>query len=236
MGLFGRLAAPLARAIGREAASRQTPDLDRRFADLAGRLELHTLNLAEHQAQLRDEGLRRILDEVRANSAFLADSVVALEEASGRRAATLHCVVRPAVHQVRGTARRALCIGAVDPTLVDELAAANIEIMVVDPAMEFAYAVPVEVVNRPLGAYAGPAVKPALVVWVCEREPHTDAVERVASWIDGGGVFVLASPVAVDRPAGFGSERRLHATDVDGRFRLCGEGEARVVIDVLRAP
>ncbi|HUP73240.1 MAG TPA: hypothetical protein VM282_09340, partial [Acidimicrobiales bacterium] len=120
MGLLDRVMRPF----GRRASAPVLAQLDSRFEATAARLEAHTSNIAEHHAQLRDESIRQIVNEVRANSAFLADSTIALDRLNARRADLAHAAVRPLVHVARAAAApgaTVIVVDHIDPVLIDEL-------------------------------------------------------------------------------------------------------------------
>src|SRR5687768_12498971 len=143
MGLLDRVMRPF----GRRATAPVLAQLDSRFEAATARLEAHTSNVAEHHAQLRDESIRRIINEIRANSSFLADTTIALDRLNARRADLTHAAVRPLVHVARaalGIDTAVIVVEHIDPVLIDELVTDGHTVTVVDPAID--YPLPPEVV------------------------------------------------------------------------------------------
>jgi hypothetical protein len=193
MGRLDRLMRPFAR---RASGAAMAP-LDQRFETLAARLEAHTVNLAQHQAQLRDESLRAIVNEMRSNSAFLADSAVALERAEGRELTKQGAAIRPIVHEIRATlapGATVIVVGAIDRRLIEELATYLHRVIVIDPAMEYVHPSDVVVVPRALTDWDGPGAPAPLVVWNAKIAPSAHSVDAVRSWLAPDGWLVLAAP------------------------------------------
>lgn len=235
MGVTGWILRPFAR----RAVPPVLAQLDQRMEALAARLEEHTVNLAEHQAQLRDESIRAIVNEVRANSAFLADSVVALRRAEANRANSAHAAMRPIVHEVRATrdlGAPVILVDHVDPLLVDELVTQNHSVTVVEPAMDFPYPIGVVVATTPMTTWRGPERPVDLVVWLV-RTTTTDArVESVRGWMGRGGSLVVGGSTPLSPFAGFTVERTYpFVRRPDGYRRVDSGGEADFVVHHLRA-
>ena len=232
MGRLDRMMRPFAK----RASEPVFAQLDQRLEATAARLEAHTVNLAEHQAQLRDESLRAIVNEMRSNSAFLADTAVALERAEGREIKARHAAIRPAVHEIRASLApdaTVILAGLVDHQLVGELLAYRHRVIVVDPAMEYNHPPEVAVVPRPIGDWSGPDAPAALVVWVTRIAPAAASIDTVRTWVAGDGWLVLAAPSAC-APAAMRlvAERSFVAT-VDG-LRLDEHAEPAFVVHTLR--
>jgi hypothetical protein len=205
--------------------------LDQRFEATAARIEAHTVNLAEHQAQLRDETIRQIINEVRANSAFLADSTIALDRLNARRADLSHAAVRPRVHTVRTalTAETAvIVVDRVDPVLIDELVTDGHPVTVVEPAVDYPLPPDVVVSTVAIARFRGPTDPVWLVVWVGRECPSSANLAAVRAWMNVGGSCILASPAEVSEVDGFVvADRREFGRTESGRFaRLDGRAGA----------
>lgn len=232
MGRLDRLMRPFAK----RASGPVLAQLDQRLEATAARLEAHTVNLAEHQAQLRDESLRAIVNEVRSNSAFLADTAVALERAEGREIKQRHAAIRPAVHEIRASlapGATVILAGLVDRQLVDELLAYRHRVIVVDPAMEFSHPPEVAVVTRSLSDWSGPDVRAPLVVWNARIAPSSTSIDTVRSWLASDGWLVLAAPSLSAVPAMRVVGQRSFVETIDG-LRLDEQAESAFVVQALR--
>ena len=223
MGRLDRLMRPFARRAGGPVLAQ----LDQRFEAVAARIESHTVNLAEHQAQLRDETIRQIINEVRANSAFLVDSTIALDRLNARRSDLTHAAVRPLVH----TARTALTsetavivVDHIDPVLIDELVTDGHPVTVVEPAVDYPLPPEVVVSTLAISRFRGPSSPVWLVVWVARSRPTAADLAAVRGWMEVGGSCILAAPGAVTDPGGFAvADRREFCRTDSGRFaRLDG--------------
>src|SRR5688572_21580204 len=156
----------LMRPFARRASGPVLAHLDQRFEATAARIEAHTVNLAEHQAQLRDETIRQIINEVRANSAFLADSTIAIDRLNARRADLTHAAVRPMVHTARtahGARTAVIVVDHVDPVLIDELVTDGHPVTVVEPAIDYPLPPEVVVSTAAIARFRGPATPVSLV-------------------------------------------------------------------------
>ena len=232
MGRLDRLMRPFAR----RASGPVLTQLDQRLEATAARLEAHTVNLAEHQAQLRDESLRAIVNEMRSNSAFLADTAVALDRAEGREIKKRHAAIRPAVHEIRASLDpRATVVlaGQVDRQLVDELLAYRHRLIVVDPAMEYAHPPDVAAVTRSIAEWSGPDAPVSLVVWVARMSPSTESSAAVRSWLAADGWLVFAAPAPCPVPSMRVIAERTFAETSDG-LRLDEHADPAFVISMLR--
>ena len=232
MGRLDRFVRPFAR----RASAPALAQLDQRLEATAARLEAHTRNLAEHQAQLRDESLRAIVNEMRSNSAFLADTAVALERAEGRESKLRHAAIRPAVHEIRAAlapGATVILAGLVDHQLVDELLAYRHRVVVVDPAMEYNHPAEVTVVTRLLADWAGPGAQVPLVVWVARMAPSDASFGAVRSWIAGDGWLVLGAPSACAPSALRLVAQRPFVETIDG-LRLDGQANPSLVVHTFR--
>jgi hypothetical protein len=226
----------LMRPFAKRASGPVLAQLDQRLEATAARLEAHTVNLAEHQAQLRDESLRAIVNEMRSNSAFLADTAVALERAEGREIKQRHAAIRPAVHEIRASlapAATVILAGLVDRQLVDELLAYRHRVIVVDPAMEYSHPPEVAVVTRPIADWPGPDVRAPLVVWTARMVPSSTSIDAVRSWVATDGWLVLAAPARVALPAMRVIDQRAFVETIDG-LRLDEQSEPSFVVQTLR--
>jgi hypothetical protein len=232
MGRLDRLMRPFAR---RASGAAMSP-LDQRLESLAARLEKHTVNLAEHQAQLRDESLRAIVSEMRSNSAFLADTAVALERAEGRDLRKQGAAIRPVVHELRpalAAGATVVLAGAIDRSLVDELVAHGHAVVVVDPAMEYAHPAGTVVVPRAITDWEGPTEPVMLVVWHARLAPSAAAVAAVRSWIARDGRLVFASPTRSALEGFHPVTERSFVDDGDG-LRIADGTAPALVVDTLR--
>jgi hypothetical protein len=219
MTLKSRLVRPFARRTLTPALAQ----IDSRLESLAARLETHTVNLAEYQAQLRDETMRQIVNEIRSNSAFLAHSVVALERVESRRKDLVHAAVRPLVHEVGLSLpdeAGVIIADHVDPILVDELVAEGHRITIVNPAIDHAMPPEVVVNMATIEKFRGPVTPADLVVWVARSTPAVDALRAVRGWLATGGQCVLACPARLAPIEGFTVEQvRAYTAAPDGRYR-----------------
>ena len=232
MGRIDRLMRPFAR----RASGPALAQLDQRLEATAARLEAHTVNLAEHQAQLRDESLRAIVNEMRSNSAFLADTAVALDRAEGREIKRRHAAIRPAVHEIRASLAAdatVILVGLVDRQLVDELLAYRHRVIVVDPAMEFSHPPEVAVVTRPMADWSGPDAGAPLVVWNARMAPSSTSIAMVRAWLAEDGWLVLAAPGGGAAPGMRVVARRMFVETIDG-LRLDEHAEPAFVVQTLR--
>ena len=231
MGRLDRLMRPFAR----RASGPVLAQLDQRLEATAARLEAHTVNLAEHQAQLRDESLRAVVNEIRSNSAFLADTAVALERAEGREIKRRHAAIRPAVHEIRASlapAATVILAGLVDHQLVDELLAYRHRVIVVDPAMEYSHPPEVVLVTRPMADWTGPDKGAPLVVWNARMVPSSTSIDIVRSWLAKDSWLVLAAPGGGAVPAMRVVARRTFVDTLDG-LRLDERAEPAFVVQTL---
>jgi len=229
MGRLDRVMRPFAR----RASAPILAQLDQRFEALSARFEMHTVNLAEHQAQLRDETIRQIINEVRANSAFLADSTVALDRVNARRSDLTHAAVRPLVHTARAAfaAQTAvIVVGHVDPILIDELVTDGHSVNVVEPAVDYPLPPEVVVSSVAISRFHGPAEPVWLVVWVVRAQPSPANFAAVRAWMHVGGSCIVATPDKLSDVHGFTeADRREYARAEGGRFsRLDGRAVAIV--------
>jgi hypothetical protein len=232
MGRLDRLMRPFAR----RASDAAMVPLDHRLESLAARLEAHTVNLAEHQAQLRDESLRAIVNEMRSNSAFLADTAVALERAEGRDQMKQGAAIRPVVHEIRASlpaGATILLAGAIDRRLIEELATYLHRIVVIDPAMEYVQPPDVVVVPRAVADWEGPTEPAPLVVWNTRLDPPAATVEKVRSWLAPDGWLVLASPTRV-APGPLRSVTERAFVDDGDCLRLDDDAMPSLVVHTLR--
>ena len=218
MGLLDRVMRPF----GRRATVPVPAQLDSRFEATAARLEAHTTNLAEHHAQLRDESIRQIINEVRANSSFLADSTIALDRLNARRADLAHAAVRPLVHVARaaiGIDAAVIVVDHVDPVLIDELVTDGYAVTVVDPAIDHPLPPEVVVSMVPIAQFRGPATRVPLVVWVARSRPSSANLDAVRAWMQVDGVCILACPEPIAEFTGFSIvARRDFSRTESGRF------------------
>jgi hypothetical protein len=218
MGLLDRVMRPF----GRRATAPVLAQLDSRFEATAARLEAHTSNLAEHHAQLRDESIRQIINEVRANSSFLADSTIALDRLIARRADLAHAAVRPLVHVARsalGTDAAVIVVGHIDPVLIDELVTDGHAVIVVDPAIDYPLPPEVVVSTVPIAQFRGPTMPVSLVVWVARSRPTSANLAAVRAWMKIDGACILACPEPIAELTGFSiAGRRLFSRTDSGRF------------------
>jgi len=231
MGRLDRLMRPFAR----RASGPVLAQLDQRLEATAARLEAHTVNLAEHQAQLRDESLRAVVNEMRSNSAFLADTAVALERAEGREIKRRHAAIRPAVHEIRASlapTATVILAGLVDHQLVDELLAYRHRVIVVDPAMEYSHPPEVVLVTHPMADWTGPDTGAPLVVWNARMMPSSTSIDIVRSWLAKDGWLVLAAPGGGTVPAMRVVARRTFVDTIDG-LRLDERAEPAFVVQTL---
>lgn len=233
MGRLDRLMRPFAR---RASAAASAP-IDQRFEALAARLEAHTVNLAEHQAQLRDESLRSIVNEMRSNSAFLADTAVALERAEGRELKKQCAALRPMVHEIRASlpsGSTVVLAGSIDRELIAELAVYRHRVVVVDPTMEYEHPSDVAVVRRAVDDWSGPDQPAALVVWNTRLAPTAASIDAVRSWLAADGWLVLGTRVPCV-PASLRSVRQLAFAETRDGLRLDDKAPAAFVVHALRA-
>ena len=232
MGRLNRVLRPFATRASRPALAQ----LDQRLEATAARLEAHTRNLAEHQAQLRDESLRAIVNEMRSNSAFLADTAVALERAEGRAIKRQHAAIRPLVHELRALlplGSAVILAGLVDRQLLDELLTYRHRVVVVDPAMEYTHPPEVAVVTRPVADWSGPDTPVSLVVWNARTVPSAAAIDAVGTWLTRDGSLVLATPGPIAVSARRIGSRRSFVDTADG-FRLDEQSPPDLVVHTLR--
>ena len=227
MGRLNRVMRPFAR----RASVPVLAQLDRRFEAHTSRLEAHTSNIAEHQAQLRDETLRQIINEVRANSAFLADTTIALDRLNARRGDLTHAAVRPMVH----TARTALAsdtavivVDHIDPVLIDELVTYGHQVAVVEPAIDYPLPPEVVVSTVPIARFRGPSAPVSLVVWVARAQPSPANLDAMRAWMSVGGSCILACPGRLTDLRGLvEADRREFRRIEGGRFlQLDGRNHA----------
>jgi hypothetical protein len=223
MGRLDRLMRPFAR----RASGPALAQLDQRLEATAARIEAHTVNLAEYQAQLRDETMRQIINEVRANSAFFADSTIALDRLNARRADLTHAAVRPLVHTARAalaSETAVIVVDHVDPVLVDELVTDGHPVTVVEPSVDYPLPPEVVVSTVAIGRFRGPSAPVWLVVWVARSRPLPSDLDTVRGWMNVGGSCILATPDAVADAGGFAvADRREFSRTESGRFaRLDG--------------
>jgi hypothetical protein len=231
MSRFGRLIHPFAR----RATQPLLEQLDQRFETTAARIESHTLNLAEHHAQLRDESIRAIVNEVRANSAFLADSVVAMDRLNERRLDLTHAAVRPLVHVVRATMpipSTVILVDQIDPVLVDELVTAGDRVFVVEPAVDYTLPPEVVIANVAIARFRGPDEPVPLVVWNVRERPSAEAMAAVRSWLRADGTCIMAAPL-VELPSAQFREAECFGfrKTESGRFSRAG-ADAAAAIDL----
>jgi hypothetical protein len=235
MGVTGWIVRPFARRVAPPVLAH----LDQRLERQSARFEQHTVNLAEHQAQLRDESLRAIVNEVRANSAFLADSVVALRRAEANRANAAHTAMRPIVHAVRAHLRfgePVILVDHVDPVVVDELVTHGHSVTVVEPAMDFPYPDGVVVAPTPIVTWRGPRRPIELAVWLIRTSPTDAHFASIRRWLAAGGSLVVGSSPSLAVPEGFAREHRYPFIRRPDGYRLVDDGHAPdFVVDCLRA-
>ena len=232
MGRLNRVMRPFTRRASGPALAR----LDQRLEATAARLEAHTVNLAEHHAQLRDESLRAIVTEVRSNSAFLADTAVALERAEGREIKKQHAAIRPVVHELRSSlpfGSTVILAGLVDRQLVDELLTYRHRVVVVDPAMEYNHPTEVSVVTRQVSDWDGPSKPAPLVVWCARMTPATASVAAVRAWLATDGVLVLSAPTSC-APTGLRLDDARSFVDTHDGLRLDAQSPPDLVVHTLR--
>ena len=227
MGRLDRLMRPFAR----RASGPALAQLDQRFEATAARLEAHTVNLAEHQAQLRDETVRQIVNEVRANSAFLADSTIALDRLNARRTDLTHAAVRPIVHTARtalASETAVIVVDQVDPVLIDELITDGHPVTVVEPAIDYPLPPEVVVSTVAIARFRGPTDPVWLVVWVARSRPSSVNLAAVRGWMNVGGSCIVASPETLSELSGFVvADRREFGRTESGRFaRIDGRAGA----------
>jgi len=227
MGRLDRVMRPFAK----RASGPVLAQLDQRFEAVAARLETHTVNLAEHQAQLRDETIRQIINEVRANSAFLADSTVALDRLNARRADLTHAAVRPLVHTTRAAFAAqtpVIVVEQVDPILIDELVTDGHPVTVVEPAIDYPLPPGVVVSTVPIARFRGPTDPVWMVVWVARVQPSAPDLAAVRAWMQVGGSCIVSFPDKLADPRGFAEADRREFRRVEGgRFlRLDGRTAA----------
>ena len=238
IGFLRRQAAHVLRA---PASAVDEQQLNSQLEAVAARLEKHTVNLAEHEAQLRDETIRQIINEVRANSSFLAQSVVALDRAEARRADLVHAAVRPLVHTtiagddqlrtLRGNATEVIIVDHVDPVLVDELVVDGRAVAIVEPAIDYPLPRGVVVSTVAISRFRGPREPVRLVVWVRRRAPTLDELVAVRSWIAPGGALITAGPDSFGPAGGFwlATERAYFRTNEGLRRVELGESSEPTV-------
>ena len=232
MGRLNRVMRPFAR----RASAPALAHLDQRLEATAARLEAHTVNLADHQAQLRDESLRAIVNEMRSNSAFLADTAVALERAEGREIKKQHAAIRPLVHELRSSlafGSTVILAGLVDRQLLDELLTYRHRVIVVDPAMEYTHPPEVAVVTKTVADWSGPSSPVSLVVWVARTVPSVVSIDTVGAWLTGDGTLVLATPRSLVSSSMPIVGRRSFADNGDG-LRLDEQAPPDLVVHTLR--
>jgi hypothetical protein len=213
-------------------------DLVWQLEALAARLEQHTVNLAEHQAQLRDEALRAIVNEMRSNSSFLADSVVALERAHSRRVDSAHAAVRPLVHVIRGRvagAGHVVLVDHVDPILVDELVAYRHRVSVVEPGMDFTFPDEVVVSKASIDNWRGPGDPVDLVVWVTRRVPTPKQFDCVRAWMREGASLIFGAPSAPATRGNFSLTSASWFCHDQTQYRLAETAEGDYFVGHLRA-
>jgi hypothetical protein len=243
MSMIDRLAKPFAR----RAMTPALLELDRRLELLASRLESHTVNLAEYQAQLRDETMRQIINEIRSNSAFLAHSVVALERVEARRRDLVHAAVRPFVHESRRELEAGsnfIVVDHIDTVLVDELVTDGHRITVVNPAIDSALPSEVVINTSSIVKFRGPTTRVAMVVWVMRSMPSAEEMGAVRGWLTPGARCIVAAPTSIGGAEGFTVEEsrtyRRSGTTGFRRVRTTGQGEpgaaeVELVVELWRA-
>ena len=209
------------------------PSIRKQLNDIAARFEAHTFNLAEHEAQMREESMRKIVNEMRANTAFLADSVVAIERAEVRRGDNVHAAVRPAVWRNLHADRPAgpvVLVEQVDAVLVDELLVAGRRVIVVAPATDVPPQPEVSVYRVPVQRYAGPRLDAAMIVWVVRGEVDAAAADALRGWLAPGGVLVLATTGAVAELPGYRTIDTARYAKSGASWRPASSGELTVGI------
>lgn len=183
--------------------------LAHRLEQTAARLEAHTVNLGLEQDRLATERLRGVVDEVRANTAFVADAVAALERL-GRAVDRLEAglaagngpglVLRPHVHAALAVAGPGpvAVVGVPDAALVRELVAMGRTVTV-----------------HPDPEAASGAGTHAVVAWLATAPPDDAAVQAALALAVEGGCLVVAHP-GHDRPAWGGPDATRSVHDLDG--------------------